>query len=140
MSSISFSFLINGQPSDWIDSHRALRQGEPISPFLFLLVSQNLIALLNYALNLNLILGFAHGLRVNFNYLTFADGLMIITMASISVSKNSKLCLDIYMKLTSRSPNNLKSTIFLHSWCNKKPASAIKHILNMDVEFLPLDT
>lgn len=53
-----FLMLINEQPSKWIRSQRGIRQGYPISPYLFILVSQNLMTIVNYALHLNIIPGF----------------------------------------------------------------------------------
>lgn len=54
----SFSLLINYQPSRWFSSSRYVREGDPISSYLFILVSQNLSNLLNKAKTMNFILGF----------------------------------------------------------------------------------
>lgn len=50
----SFSLLVNDQPS----SSRGVRQGDPISPYRFILVSQILSNMINKAKALNLIPGF----------------------------------------------------------------------------------
>ena len=97
----SFSFIINGQPSDWITPARGVRQRDPISPYLFLLVSQNLSSMLNHAMGLNMVPGFDHRLNRNLNHLMFADDLIIITRASRRDARNCSLCLDIYKRLIS---------------------------------------
>lgn len=79
LSSASFSILNNGKPLDWIRSHRGVRQGDPISLYLFLLVSCNLSAILNHVLISNIILGFDRVLSPNFNHLMFANDLLIVT-------------------------------------------------------------
>lgn len=54
----SFSFLINKHPIDWISSSRGLRQGDPISSYLFILIAQNLTPMLNFAMRNHMITGF----------------------------------------------------------------------------------
>ncbi|XP_021734157.1 uncharacterized protein LOC110700882 [Chenopodium quinoa] len=49
LSSVSYSLLVNGFPSDRFVPTRGLRQGDPISPFLFLICAEGFSALLRNA-------------------------------------------------------------------------------------------
>ena len=39
LSSTSFAILINGNAKGWVKAYKDLRQGDPLSPFLFTLVA-----------------------------------------------------------------------------------------------------
>ncbi|XP_039134322.1 uncharacterized protein LOC120271710 [Dioscorea cayenensis subsp. rotundata] len=113
LTSTSFSFFINGRPSRWMASSRGVRQGDSISPLLFILASQNLSAILNHALYINFIPGFDARLTRNINHLMFTDDLIIISKASRQSARNILFCLNLYATISGQNPNLNKSAFFL---------------------------
>ncbi|XP_030958481.1 uncharacterized protein LOC115980358 [Quercus lobata] len=51
ITTVSYSILVNGEPKDVIVPSRGLRQGDPLSPYLFLFCAEGLNALLQNAAN-----------------------------------------------------------------------------------------
>ncbi|GAA0163847.1 hypothetical protein LIER_19619 [Lithospermum erythrorhizon] len=49
VSTVSYSFLINGAPRDFIMPTRGIRQGNPLSPYLFLLCEKGLTYMIKEA-------------------------------------------------------------------------------------------
>lgn len=60
VTSVSYSFKINGHIVGKVVPTMGLRQGDPLSPYLFMICSQGLSTILNYYANLSLI----HGIRI----------------------------------------------------------------------------
>lgn len=54
VSSVSYSVLINGDAKGSIKLNRGLRQRDPLSPYLFLIVGEPLSAAISHAKNLEL--------------------------------------------------------------------------------------
>ena len=57
----TMSILVNGSPTKEINIHRGLKQGDPLAPFLFLLVAEGFSGLMRNAVHLNLFEGFRIG-------------------------------------------------------------------------------
>jgi hypothetical protein len=99
ISTPTFSILLNGSPFGFISPGRGLRQGDPLSPFLFILGSEVLSRLL-FKEERN---GSIHGLRIARNcpaihHLLFADDLLLFGKASVSVAASFNSCLVKYCR------------------------------------------
>ena len=79
VNSVSYSVLLNGCSHGFIKPERGLRQGDPLSPFLFILCAE---ALVNY-LNNSASVGNLHGIQVGvsgpaIHHLLFADDSLLM--------------------------------------------------------------
>jgi hypothetical protein len=81
ISTVSFSILVNGTPSGFFNSSCGLRQGDPLSPLLFVVVMEALSRMLTAALDQGNLTGFSVGARDSealvVNHLLFADDTLI---------------------------------------------------------------
>ncbi|RVW98413.1 Transposon TX1 uncharacterized 149 kDa protein [Vitis vinifera] len=62
LSSVSFAVLVNGNAKGWVKASRGLRQGDPLSPFLFTIVADVLSRMLLKAEERNVLEGFKNHL------------------------------------------------------------------------------
>ena len=74
LSSATFAILVNGNTKGWVKAYRGLRQGDPLSPFLFTIVVDVLSRLVVRAEERCLFEGFLVGKnRTRVSHLQFAD-------------------------------------------------------------------
>ena len=85
-----------------------MSQGDLLSPYLFILISQSPTTILNHAMLLGMIPGFNDDLSSNLNNLMYTGDLILITQASRKVARNCNLCLQIYSNMTGQRPNYSK--------------------------------
>ena len=84
ISSITYSILINGEPQGNIRSSRGIRQGDPLSPYLFLFCSEGLNGLLNQEVSLGQIGAYSlckNGLKIS--HIFFADDSLLFCRAKV---------------------------------------------------------
>ncbi|XP_020225210.1 uncharacterized protein LOC109807092 [Cajanus cajan] len=78
------SVLVNGSPSEEFSSKRGLRQGDPLSPFLFTVVAEGLTGLMREAVSQNSFCGVKVGSQqVPISIIQYADDTMFIGEANI---------------------------------------------------------
>ncbi|GAU43110.1 hypothetical protein TSUD_373050 [Trifolium subterraneum] len=80
----NLSVLVNGSPTPEINIQRGLKQGDPLAPFLFLLVVEGFSGVMRRAVELNLFKGFNIGRGlVEISHLQYADDTLCIGEASV---------------------------------------------------------
>ena len=76
--STSISILVNGSPTREFSMERGVRQGDPLSPFLFILAAEGLNALIKEAVSKNIFKGIRVGEdRVMVSHLQYTDDTII---------------------------------------------------------------
>jgi hypothetical protein len=74
----SMSVLVNGSPSIDFKVGRGLRQGDPLSPFLFLIVAEGLTGMMKKAVDIGKFRAFHISPNIQFQMLQFADDTIIM--------------------------------------------------------------
>jgi hypothetical protein len=111
--SVSFSILINGQPTGSFKPNRGIRQGDPLSPYLFIICAEVLSGLLSKSQQEGLI----HGVAIATNappisHLLYADDCILFCKARPEEGKAIKDILDQYQEASGQRVNLDKSDMF----------------------------
>jgi hypothetical protein len=76
----SASVLVNGSPTDEFRFERGLRQGDPLSPFLFLIAAEGLHVMMNALVDTGMFTGYKVGVDnlASITHLQFADDTLLV--------------------------------------------------------------
>lgn len=132
VSSASYSFLINGSPQGSVIPSRGLRQGDPLSPYLFILCTEVLAGLCKQALEN----GSLPGVKVAcncppINHLLFADDTMFFGRSSPSSCRALTSILEKYDLASGQCINRLKSSVTFSS--KTKPEAKVRAKRNLNI-------
>ncbi|XP_059428496.1 uncharacterized protein LOC132162251 [Corylus avellana] len=111
--SINYSILVNGCPSGRIYPTRGIRQGDSLSPYLFILCAEALSSLLTRADQK----GFLRGVPTSkkgprLNHLFFADDSLLFCRTNVTNWRQLTKLLEKYEKASGQKLNRAKTSIF----------------------------
>src|ERR1044072_7335260 len=111
LSSTSISVLVNGSPTSEFRPQKGIRQGDPLAPFLFLIVAEGLTGLVKNAVRMNKLVGYSIGRSesVQVSILQFADDTLLIGEASVQNVMTMKAILRCFELVSGLKVNFAKS-------------------------------
>lgn len=113
LSSVSYAILVNGSAKGWVKASRGLRQGDPLSPFLFTLVTDVLSRMLMRAKERNMMEGFRVGRnRTRVSHLQFADDTIFFSNSREEELQTLKSLLLVFGHISGLKDNLNKSSIY----------------------------
>ena len=108
-----FSVLVNGVPKGFFRSHHGLRQGDPISPSLFIIAAEFLSRSLDRLVTRFPSLAYATGVPMAISHLSFADDMIIFANGSRSSLARIMCALHRYEALSGQLVSQDKSRFYI---------------------------
>jgi hypothetical protein len=134
ITSVSFSFNINGSTRGRVIPKRGLRQGDPLSPFLFLFCSDGLSSLLRNGERNGSITGVRFGREnIRVSHLLFTDDSLIFFRACVEEASAIVDCLDTYATASGQLINLAKSDVCFGKEIEEEAKGEIAATLRVNV-------
>lgn len=135
VSTVSYSVLINGRAEGHIVPERGLRQGDPLSPYLFILCAEVLSHMMSKAMEDRSLLGIKVALTAPaVNHLLFADDSLFFSLANDKAAKQLKGIFSIYEAISGQSINLRKSSVLFGSKVREEVKTRMRNILGIHNE------
>ena len=141
---VTYSIKINGTPRGHIIPSRAIRQGDPLSPYLFLLCAEGLYALIQSAVDK----GQIEGVKIcrgdpRLSHLFFVEDSLIFGKAMLKDCDALQRLLAVYEKASGQKLNHAKTSLFFNSNTSREVQEEIKNqfgaqIINQHDKYLGL--
>ena len=113
LSTVSYAVLVNGNAKGWVKASRGLRQGDPLSPFLFTLVADVLSRMLLRVEERNSLEGFRVSRnRIRVSHLQFADDTIFFSNTREEELQTLKSLLLVFRLIYGLKVNLDKSNIY----------------------------
>lgn len=107
------SVLVNGSPTPEFSLQRGLRQGDPLSPFMFNILGEFFHQLMEVAKEKGLIMGVKISTAMNnFTHLQFADDTIIFLSSDVDNVMNMKIILQCFQLISGLKINFSKGSLF----------------------------
>jgi len=137
VSSVSMSIKVNGMLTEYFRPSRGIRQGDPISPYLFLLCSEGLSCLLKSKGPVYLSRGVCVGIHAPWiSHLLFADDCIVFSEASQRGAERLQEVLELYSRGSGQLVNKQKSTVFFIQNYTAEMKTEVRQVMNIEQEAL----
>ncbi|KAL0298977.1 UNVERIFIED_CONTAM: putative mitochondrial protein [Sesamum radiatum] len=135
ISSVSYSFMLCGSQFGSIVPQRGLRQGDPLSPYLFLLCTEAFSSLLQreeHSGRLQGVVVCRHAPRVS--HLLFTDDTLIFCQATVEAASSILDVLGIFGRASGQEINFAKSSVVFSSNTNHTIRAEVQDVLQIRAE------
>ena len=113
LSLVSYAILVNGNAKGWVKAYRGLRQGDPLSPFLFSIVANMLSRMLLRDEERSMLEGFSVGRnRTRVSHLQFADDTIFFSSTCVEELQTLKFILLVFGQISRLRVNLDKSNLY----------------------------
>jgi hypothetical protein len=137
VSSVSFSILFNGECLEKFNPSRGIRQGDPISPYLFLLAAEGLSCLLKARIQSSSLKGITVVPSApEVSHLLFADDSLLFFKANKENAMEILDVLSVYCRASGQQINVDKSSIHFAKGVSAATRAVIKNQLDVHNEVL----
>jgi hypothetical protein len=140
VSIVKFSILVNGVPTGFFQSSMGIRQGDPLSPLMFVVDMEALSRMLNESMLQGLLSGFSVDIKDNealvVNHLLFADDTLIFCGAQADHVRNLR-CTFLCFEAVSRLRINLGKSELVPIG-EVDDVESLAHILRCRIGSLPM--
>ncbi|XP_062005568.1 uncharacterized protein LOC133722711 [Rosa rugosa] len=138
VSTVSFSLLINGKRSRTFHPSRGIRQGDPLSPYLFLIIGEVLSRNIIAASNSNRLEGIKLSTHCpGITHLFFADDALFFMKATLNNCRSLQAIIDAYCIASGQSVNYDKSSIYFSAKTPIDVRTEISSALNIPISDNP---
>eukprot|EP00253_Pinus_taeda_P017716 PITA_17716 len=127
ISSPNFSILVNGTPSKTFTASRGIRQGDPLSPFLFILAAEGLGRFIKKEREANRIKGLKlWGNNLPLTHQQFVDDIMLFGEPTVKEVRHLRRILDLFAEDSGLEINRDKSCVFIFNTVDQVKAHLIR--------------
>ncbi|VFQ88761.1 unnamed protein product [Cuscuta campestris] len=131
------SILINGEPHGFFSMTRGVKQGDPLSPLLFIVGFEAFFRFLNHSMDNNTIKRFNMGSVKMPSHLIYADDLMIFTKGDILNLLKLNHILKVFMQASGQQINFSKSRFYTPKSTTADQHAKMEKALSMKCGSLP---
>ena len=132
ISSVSFSVLFNGECLDKFKPSRGIRQGDPISPYMFLLAAEGLSCLIKSRIQSSLLNGIMVAPSAPVvSHLLFADDSLLFFRANMESAQEILDVLQVYCRASGQQVNMDKSSIYFAKGVSHSARGEIMNLLDV---------